>query len=269
MWAATGSEVSNSLIRETVFLTGRLQTQSLFRTEPGSLWRSSRTSSHLVAGAWGCMFVAWCLSCIYIVGVWSKRAQEATVIGWYSNPFQRLQQFPAIRQKLPETALPSLVLRDTIYGLVLWNPHRQGPLTAEVPPEKEGWRLSLEPHLDWNYSSQPCVCGFPIIVHGFGVSQRTGVCRLGEINWRGLHLFSYGFFFLIIFQSPVLLPDPFPYLINSPEKHIVFPGCTLRESFFGKDFQDPLRRGRYCLCHPREELFPSYTFQVWVVGSAG
>lgn len=134
---------------------------------------------------------------------------------------------------------------------------------------------------DWSYSSQPCICSFPIIVHGLGVSQKTGGCRLGEINWRGLHLFSYGeaiihavwrfwvFLFLIIFQSPLLLPDPFPYLISSPEKHIVFPGCALRESFFGKDFRDPLRRGRYCLCHPREEMFSSYTFQVWVVGSAG
>lgn len=36
------------------------------------------------------------------------------------------------------TALPSLALKDTIYGLVLWNPHRQGLLTAEVPSEKEG-----------------------------------------------------------------------------------------------------------------------------------
>lgn len=60
------------------------------------------------------------------------------VIGWYSDAFQRLQQFPAVRQKLPGTALPSLALKDTIYGLVLWNPHRQGLLTAEVPSEKEG-----------------------------------------------------------------------------------------------------------------------------------
>lgn len=69
------------------------------------------------------------------------------VIGWYTDPFQRLQQFLSTRKKLPETALPSLAWRDTIYGLVLWNPHRQRLLTAEVPPEKEEWRLSLEPQL--------------------------------------------------------------------------------------------------------------------------